>query len=86
MGSVGGMFRWEEGYRWEGAGVEWGEGSKRPNVRGIEGEQKGQMLGGGLNGIFLQIYFRFRNGLDCSIALQSFRIIHLINAEILPKF
>ena len=85
-GSGGGGFRWGRGCLGAGEGVEWGEGSKGANVRVFEGEQKGKRYGGReLNGIFLQIEFRFRNGLGSTIALQSFRITHLINAEILPK-
>ena len=41
---------------------------------------------GELNEIFLEIEFRFRNGLSRTIALQSYRITYLINAEILAKF
>ena len=48
------MFRW---------GVQWGEGSKGVNVRGIEGEQRGKHWGGELNGMFLQFEFRFLNAL-----------------------
>ena len=56
-----------------------GERSKRAIVRGGGG--------GDLNIIFffLHLEFRFRNGLGRTLALQSFRISHLINAEILPK-
>ena len=52
---------------------------------GVGSGAKGQSLGGELNRIFLQIEFRFRNGLGRTLALQSFRITHLINAEILAK-
>ena len=38
-----------------------------------------------LNGFFLQIEFRFTNGLGRTLALQNFRITHLIHAEILAK-
>ena len=65
-----------------------GEGSKGTNVRGIEGSKWGK-LGRGeveLNGIFLQFEFRFWHGLGRTLALQSFRITHLINAEFLAKF
>ena len=34
------MFRW-------GVGVQWGEGSKGANIRGIEGDQRENVLGGG---------------------------------------
>ena len=40
----------------------------------------------GLNRIFLQLEFRFRNGLGRLLASQSFNITHLINAELLAKF
>ena len=65
-----------------------GEWSKGAHVRGIEGEQRGQTLGGGreLNGIFLQFELRLRNGLGRTLVLQSFRITHLTNAEILAEF
>ena len=58
-----------------GGGVEWGEGSKGANVRGIEGEQKDKRYGEGggcgeLNGSFLQIEVKFRNGLGRTLALQ----------------
>ena len=57
-----------------GGGIQWGRGAE------------GQTLGGReLNGIFLQFELRFRNGLGPTLALQSFRIFHLINAEILAK-
>ena len=78
------------GFMWEGCsggGVQVGgsvgggvERNKGENIRGIEGS-KGQILGGGLNGIFLQFEFRFRNGLGATLALQSFCITHLIKAE-----
>ena len=81
-----GGFRWGRGCPGAGEGVEWGEGNKGANVREFEGEQKGKRYGGReLNGIFLQIEFRYRNGLGSTIALQNFRITHLINAEILAK-
>ena len=47
---------------------------------------KGRTLGGELKGTFLQFEFRFRNGLDRTLALQSFRITHLIDAEVFAKF
>ena len=52
------------------------------------GEQRGKRWGGGgeLNRIFLQLEFRFRNGLGRLLASQSFNITHLINAELLAKF
>ena len=54
--------------------------------RGRERSKWAIVRGGGeLNKIFLQIEFRFRNGLGLTLALQSFRITHLINAEILAK-
>ena len=53
------------------------------------GGSKGAIFGGGgggeLNRIFLQIEFRFRNGLGRALSSQNFRITHLINAEILAK-
>ena len=55
----------------------WGEGSKGATVR--------EWGGGELNGICVQIEFRFRNGLGRVLALRSFRITHLIKAEILAK-
>ena len=47
--------------------------------------------GGGLvqgreGGLGLVVQLRFRNGLGRTLALQSFRITHLTNAEILAKF
>ena len=52
-----------------GGGV---KGSKGTNFR----------WGGELNGTFLLFEFRFRNGLGRTLALQSLRLSHLINAEI----
>ena len=66
-----------------GEGVLWG--GRGENIRGIEDNQMGKQYGGKLNGIFLQFEFRFRNGLGRTLALQSFRITHLINAEILAR-
>ena len=62
-----------------------GTGAKKQTLLGL----KGTTLGGGggeLNGIFLQFEFMFWNGLGRTLALQSFCITHLINAEILAKF
>ena len=56
------------------------KGSKGANVRGKH------WLRGELNGIFLQFELRFRNGLGSTLALQSSRITHLINAKILAIF
>ena len=76
-GAQWGGFRWgcSVGGAWlMGGGL---KGSKGANVRGGGGE---------LNGIFLQFELRFRNRLGRTLAVQSFRITHLINAEILAKF
>ena len=55
-----------------GGGFSGGGGrSKGANVKGIKGEQRGKRE------------FRFRNELGRTLALQSFRITQLINAEIL---
>ena len=49
------------------------------------------MWGGGggqkaeFNGILLQFEFGFRNGVSRTLALQSFRITHVINTEICAK-
>ena len=59
---VGGMWVQVGGGRCSGVwGGQWGEESKRANVRVIEGEQMGKRWGGGgeLNGIFSQFQFRF---------------------------
>ena len=73
------------GHIFSGGGFSGGDGSKEANIIGVEGEQR---WGGGgeLNGIFLQFEFMFWNGLGRTLALQSFCITHLINAEILAKF
>ena len=44
-----------------------------------------QKKGGKVNGIFLQIELRFRNRAGPTLAMQSFHITHLINAEILAQ-
>ena len=45
----------------------------------------GEGAEGQLKRIFLQIEFKVRNGLGRTLALQSFRITHLIYAEFLAK-
>ena len=91
MGSGGGGVQWwgwlqveEEGrFRWGGGFSEEGE-EQRKNVRGLKGSKETNARGE-LNGIFLQFEFRFRNGLGRTLALQNFRITHLIKAEFLAK-
>ena len=80
----GAGFRWR-GWLFRGGGVQWGRGAKGQTLGGLKGSN-GQTLGGELNGIFLQFEFSFRNALSRTVALQSFSINHLINAEILAKF
>ena len=73
----GGGLSWKRGLR--GEGVDWGRGLMGGGVLSVGG-------GGEINGIYLQIEFRFRNGLGRTVALQSFGITCLINAEIFANF
>ena len=81
LGGVGGVQA--------GGSVEGGfSGGNRAKGQTLGGLKEQTLVGGGggeLNGIFLQFEFRFRNGLCRTLALQSFRITHLINAEIFAK-
>ena len=43
----GGFIRWGDVFRW---GVEWGEGSKRANIRGLKGSKRANVRGGGSKG------------------------------------
>ena len=74
-----------------GGGLSWKRGLRGRGVlsggRGLMGGGVLSVGGGGeINGIFLQIEFRFRNGLGRTVALQSFGITCLINAEIFANF
>ena len=72
-GGGGGLVQVGQGVsRW--GRFEWGEGSKGQTLGGLNGSKRANVMGGELNGIFLQIEFRFKNGLGRTIALQSFRI------------
>ena len=77
-------------FRWEGvqAGSSVKRGAKGQTLGGLKGI-KGTNIGGGraqrkLFAISLKVLKWIRPG--HTLALQSFRIIHLINAEILAKF
>ena len=70
--SVGGGFRWGGGGLFRCGGVHvrgflWGEGSKGANVRAYWRGAKGNRWGGELIRIFLQIEFRFWNGLGQAV-------------------
>ena len=67
-------------------GLSEGRGAKGQTLGGLKGSKRAKVGGGGeLNGMFLQIEFRLRNGLGRTTDMQSFRITHLINAEILAN-
>ena len=63
-----------------------GVGGKGQSWDGSLQGSKGANFMGEVNGILLQFEFRFRNGKCRKLALQSFRITHVINAEICAKF
>ena len=77
----GGVFGGGGGSVWCGGRV-----AKGQAVGGLKGCKGANSRGGSSTEFFLQFEFRFRNGLGRILALQSFRITHLINAEVLAKF
>ena len=89
VGSGGGGIGSDEG----GGGGCSGGGSKEPTLAGLTGAKgsgsKGKILGcaESLTNFFcnLSLGFRFENEIGRTLALQSFRITHLINAEILAN-